>query len=37
MGGKDDLSGQDAIDLANETPTNLVISIAEIKVESTLV
>ena len=37
MGGEDDLRGQDAIHLANETPTNLVLSIAETKVKSTLV
>ena len=35
-GGEEDLGGQDAIDLANETPTELVLSIAETRVESSL-
>ncbi|GMP41470.1 hypothetical protein CsSME_00014979 [Camellia sinensis var. sinensis] len=35
-GGEDELSGENAVDLANETPTKLVLSIAETWVESPL-
>lgn len=35
-GGEDDLGGQDAIDLANETPTELVLAIADTRVKSAL-